>query len=260
MRKLKVTLTVLVVIISTLLLAVPVQADTITSKDYTWQYGGFNYSMHLSYSTDALNAERALSNDVRSFYFGNYYYKNAVWTKLPEEVKPLYDMYNEHYGYYVPWINNNFDDKAVQALVGILSKQTAKYNYFHKAEFILNFVGALSYVATDAPQLPMQTLFDGGDCKDKAILLAAILKDMGYKVALLNYQQRPGEAAGHEAIGIAFGDSDLPLFHGPLSYYTEGGVKYYYTETTSPGWSIGQLSPIAQDHPAYVYPVNQGLR
>jgi hypothetical protein len=78
---------------------------------------------------------------------------------------------------------------------------------------------------------PLETLLDGvGDCEDAVILAAALLKRLGYDVALLYY-------AGHCALGVA-GAEGLP---GDFVEDPQTGVRYFYGETTSEGWSLGQV-------------------
>jgi hypothetical protein len=67
-----------------------------------------------------------------------------------------------------------------------------------------------------------------GDCKEKSVLAAALLHEAGFDVALLDFPGNPG----HIALGIN-------LEAGGTSY-TKDGIRYYYVETTSPGWAIGE--------------------
>jgi hypothetical protein len=121
-----------------------------------------------------------------------------------------------------------------------------------ETDFILSFVGsAIPYVETDVAELPAQTLIDSGDCKDKSILYASILKSLGYKVVLLSYP-----IAEHEAVGVTLDDSQLPQ-GSSLSYYLYNGTKYYFAETTTPNWTLGDNNGgIVQHSSAYVYAVD----
>ena len=105
---------------------------------------------------------------------------------------------------------------------------------------------------TDVPELPGQTIIDTGDCKDKSVLLAAILESLSYKVVLLEFAPGPGETAGHMAVGVAIDDSQVPQ-GATLSYFRYSGLKYYFAETTAPGWTLGAAS---EKEPAQVYDVN----
>ena len=105
-----------------------------------------------------------------------------------------------------------------------------------RANFVLRFVQEGVPYAYDIDtkgmseywKYPLETLYDGkGDCEDTSILYAAIMKDMGYDVALLWYED-------HVAVGVALTDCSG-------TYYDKNGHKFYYCETTSTGWSAGQI-------------------
>lgn len=93
------------------------------------------------------------------------------------------------------------------------------------------FVQSLDYLSDEGveyPKYPIETLCDkGGDCEDKAILLCGIIRSLGYGSALIIYE-------GHCAVGLLSDNMDG-------SYFEQDGNKYYYVETTSPGWKIGKV-------------------
>ena len=78
------------------------------------------------------------------------------------------------------------------------------------------------------PRYPIETLMDEvGDCEDDVILTAAVLKRLGYDVALLYYP-------GHCALGVVGA-------HGlPGAYVVYEGKEYFYGETTAEGWLLGE--------------------
>ncbi len=83
--------------------------------------------------------------------------------------------------------------------------------------------------APEWPRYPIETLVDGvGDCEDDVILAAAVLKRLGFEVALLYYP-------GHCALGVAGAD------HLPGEYVTDSrtGLHYFYGETTAKDWRLG---------------------
>lgn len=80
---------------------------------------------------------------------------------------------------------------------------------------------------------PLETLFDeGGDCEDTAILLAALMEQAGFDTVLLAFWDEQ-----HMALGVA-GEESISG-----SYYEYNGTRYYYLETTAPGWKVGQVPP-----------------
>lgn len=129
---------------------------------------------------------------------------------------------------------------ALVAAFGRLHRQK-DWSRLKKASNVLAFVQqCIRYdsdlhttVAGEWPRYPLETLVDGvGDCEDNVILAAAVLKRMGFNVALLYYP-------GHCALGVA-GAEDLP---GVYVEDSQTGVRYFYGETTAKGWSLGQVPP-----------------
>lgn len=120
-----------------------------------------------------------------------------------------------------------------------------------KVEFIIDFVQYLPYVPDDVSKgfddytkFSAETLVElGGDCEDSSILLAGILESEPF-----NYDMVLIQPPGHMAAGIKGGD--LPGY-----YWEYEGVRYYYIETTSVGWGIGDLPEMYQGSDAYVHQV-----
>ena len=113
-------------------------------------------------------------------------------------------------------------------------KQNRSWNRQDRVDFVLSFVQSLPYTLDDVTtgydefrRYAVETLIEGGgDCEDTTILVAAILRGLGEKTALIL-------TPGHIAIGVS-GD-----FTG--SSLTYNGIKYFYCETTGTGWTVGKL-------------------
>ncbi len=113
-------------------------------------------------------------------------------------------------------------------------KQNRNWNRQDRVDFVLSFVQSLPYTFDDVTtgydefrRYAVETLIEGGgDCEDTTILVAAILRGLGEKAALIF-------TPGHIAIGVS-GD-----FTG--SSLTYNGIKYFYCETTGTGWTVGKL-------------------
>ncbi|MGI9953333.1 stalk domain-containing protein [Moorellaceae bacterium AZ2] len=147
---------------------------------------------------------------------------------------------------YVPYVLEEANYKLAEGLALKLAEK-APAGHRARIEFAAAFVqGAIPYVEEtgEYPKYPVETLVEGGDCKDKSILLAAILKALGYRTALLVFPGNPG----HMALGV-----ECPEGWG--SYYFKDGVKYYYLETTSRGWRLGEVPPEHYGKSALVYVV-----
>lgn len=134
------------------------------------------------------------------------------------------------------------DDLYIASLAACLADAAGRLGLgpHERTELALGFVQSLPYAddldakgVEEYPNFPAETLFEQkGDCEDKAILLACLLKELGVDAALLAIE---GGAGGHMAVGIA----DDGLMTG--AYYPDGGKKYFYAETTGPGWEIGSV-------------------
>jgi predicted transglutaminase-like cysteine proteinase len=118
------------------------------------------------------------------------------------------------------------------------SRTYSARNDYHN---VVSFVQSLQYQddvdpvtnqPTDYWKYPVETLADGGgDCEDSAILTAALLKEMGYDVAVVIY---PVEGKGHAMAAVACDNCNG-------YYYPLDGKKYYTLETTGAGFSLGML-------------------
>ena len=115
-------------------------------------------------------------------------------------------------------------------------RQRREWSKQDRVDFVLSFVQSLPYTHDDVTtgydefrRYAIETLIDGGgDCEDTTILVAAILRGLGEKTALIF-------TPGHIALGVS-GD-----FTG--ASVTHGGTTYYYCETTGTGWGVGVLPP-----------------
>ena len=120
----------------------------------------------------------------------------------------------------------------IRELAHRLYGMVSSYGTYREVSFVLNFVQqAIIYARekTEYPKYPVETLADGtGDCEDFSILGAALLKCMGYEVALMY-------VPGHAALGVA-GAAGLEG-----RYVERGGLHYYYCEMSSEGWKLGEV-------------------
>ncbi len=223
------------------------------ARDLEWVYQGRKFAWQVETPQQLLDWDRNVSRLTAGFYSGKY--SQVAIETMPVEFRQLVlaDSVEEG-GDLAPWVNDTHNSQWTGDLANQLQAYAERsgFDYFHTAEFIQSFVcGAISYQNTYAPELPAQTLVDNGDCKDKSILLAALLESLSYKVTLLEFSSQNGEP-GHMAVGVAFTNSQLPRGR-ELSYYWYKGSKYYFAETTAPDWPLGTAS---LKEPAHVYDVN----
>ncbi|MEZ5335267.1 MAG: hypothetical protein R2741_08540 [Methanolobus sp.] len=126
---------------------------------------------------------------------------------------------------YTNFVNDPFDDELISQITEQMG-QLAMENGYESEDIpyiAMAFVQSLPYVRKysassgydEYPRFPFETLYHGGgDCEDSSILLAALLNDMGYGVALI-------ELPGHMAAG---GKRKFSAWKG--SYYLYGDSRY----------------------------------
>jgi hypothetical protein len=139
---------------------------------------------------------------------------------------------------------------GISGEVRLLSREILRkdlvYGTVAEVEFILAFVqGAMKYQSEESeyPRYPVESLVDGeGDCEDYSILGAALLKSMGYDVALLILP-------GHAALGIA-GVEGLPGF---CALHEQ--KRYYYCEMTGVEWKLGEIPEKYKETDVKCFPV-----
>lgn len=141
------------------------------------------------------------------------------------------------YGY-TEYISEESDDEYLALLTQkfVDAGDESGFEDIDTIYLIITFVQSLNYMSDyettgydEYPKYPLETLYDkGGDCEDMSILLASLLTELGYGTALICFDD-------HMGVGIK-GSDDLPGY-----YFEKYGTRYYYIETTSPGWSIGEI-------------------
>ncbi|MDP1809012.1 MAG: hypothetical protein Q8L35_05680 [Actinomycetota bacterium] len=124
------------------------------------------------------------------------------------------------------------------------------FSSYQELACVLAFVQAIPY-ADDSEtkgreyiRWPIETLYDNvGDSDCKSVLLATLLRALDYEVIII-------EAKGRTAVGIG-GAEGLPG-----RFLTHKGERYYYCETSTMGWRVGQLPPDLADGQFRVYPIS----
>ena len=185
-------------------------------KVYEWIYNLRSFSLHINISKEAYAYYNHLAVD-RSPY---PYEKGAVFVTTNDEV-----------------------------VISVAEKlrslaDTQGYDDYETANFVLRFVQSLQYTYDNVTtprneywRFPVETLVDEtGDCEDTAILYASLMEALGYDAVLVLLPS-------HAAVGIA--GNNYTGF-----YYSYDGVRYYYCETTSMGWRVGDVPPLYQDETA----------
>jgi hypothetical protein len=169
-------------------------------RTYTWSYHAKTYTQTFQFNAAAYNYYKKLKRKYDDFTF--YMHESSTYQVTAAVANSL---------------------KAIA--------QKNKLNDWQTVEFIVAFVQHLQYKDDgyyEYPRFPAETMVEkAGDCEDTAILLAAILQYLGYKTVLVS-------PVGHMGVGIAVKEN----ISGNAFPYA--GEKYYYIETTSTGWGIGE--------------------
>ncbi|MGP8330456.1 MAG: hypothetical protein ACT6FF_09105 [Methanosarcinaceae archaeon] len=194
--------------------------DTITAN-YTWEYDNQEFWIEFDYNKDAYEAYSQRSR-YRDF---------------------------DHF------VTDPYDDELISQITTQLTNlaNIGGYGSNEIPHIAMGFVQALPYISDSAsagydeyPRYPFETLYHGGgDCEDSSILLAAILYDMGYGVALI-------ELPGHMAVGVKGNENIYGI------YYEYEGTKYYYLETTDSGWDVGAIPDEYIEAKVLITPIYDG--
>lgn len=153
---------------------------------------------------------------------------------------------------YTVYVTNPADDLYLDNLVNKFQEARVSNGLSQNqmVEMVVSFVQSIPYVddivgtgQEEYPKYPIETLYEqSGDCEDKSILMASLLEKLGYSVVLL-------VLPNHMAVGVK-GDSSLPG-----TYITYQGERYYYLETTSEDWEIGDVPSEVVDSKAKILPL-----
>ncbi|OPY25792.1 MAG: Transglutaminase-like superfamily protein [Methanocella sp. PtaU1.Bin125] len=179
-------------------------------------------------------------------------YKNVDWSFTAVVQKAMYDLFKaKPHSTGVSFASYAMaaeDRDSLRDAVSQFRQGGAGYGYnrYDDAMNIITFVQSVPYVddhPAGSPKYPLETLADGqGDCKDKAVLAAALLREAGFDVVLLRLPE-------HLAVGLnvdAAGTS-----------YEYGGARYYYVETTGKNWEIGEVPDALKTAGATVLPLQK---
>lgn len=206
-------------------------------------------------STARQENDNPASEYIEVSYSWNY--GEGTWTygfKIPTTAYEYYKTVDRkkirNYSYYV---TDPTDDEYLAGLAAKFREAAEKENYSNldMVKNIIFFVQNLNYVDDkvgtgydEYPKFPLETLADeGGDCEDSAILLASLLRELGYGAVLIQFPE-------HMAVGVK-GEESIPG-----SYYEVDGARYYYVETTSTGWDIGDVPEQMKNQPAKILTLN----
>lgn len=183
-------------------------------QEYTWTYGGRSWALTYRFSTEHYQFFRTLPRTL-------------------------------DYTRYTEYIEDPRDDQQLDGLLAALHRLAASAGLCPREtlHLVIAFVQAIPYAGEpcEYPRYPLETLVEKrGDCEDSAILAAALLQRMRFDVVLLAFLDEK-----HMALGIA----TAPPAAVDRPPYAWNGSSYYFVETTSVGWGIGEIPPYYRSDP-----------
>lgn len=170
--------------------------------------------------------------------------RNTLWIDLTVDsnMYGYYKKLDRYYGVkdFVKYANDPNNEALAAQIADCLREigDSLSYSDAEVAREAVNFVQSVieyrydieSTGEEDYPKYPIETIYERqGDCEDSSILLAAILKELGYEVALVHLPQ-------HVAVAVKTTDD-----YNAGSYYELNGHRYLFIESTANGWNIGDI-------------------
>jgi len=154
-------------------------------------------------------------------------------------------------------------DKYLTSIASYISSVTQGKSQQYVANIILFMTQYLEYEYDDDIhgedeywQYPLETLFLGsGDCEDTTTLFCAVAGSMGLDTCMFIFNNHA--AGGVRLSEFTPGTADEKLladFHG--WEIGDGGILFYYAETTSAGWFIGDVPKSVVDDYAGAIPLS----
>lgn len=193
----------------------PLQAETDSSTALSWKYGQKSYSYSLPLSS-SINKLYSLSQ--KSFYYGSDMSEQAAREK-----------------FYSLFFTEKTGDEAINNLISYANSIAASnfWSEDKKLEFLMSIIQYIPYDHSKLndnplrPNYPYETLFkNSGICSDKTFLAVAILRELGYGAAILDFPD-----VNHSAAGVSCPAAD-----------SVNGSGYCYIETTN-YFPIGVIPP-----------------
>lgn len=204
------------VVVALLLMSLGVKAaenDSLMSLEYQWVCDNELRECSLSVDSQLLN-----------YYRNDRVHEAYQFDDTPFNTPSTYSSF----------MFSEYDRNVIRRLVEqCCTRDSTEVAHIRSA---LTFVQSLPYVSdmesmgvNEYVRYPLETLADGeGDCEDKVVLLAAMLKEMGIDFVLFVIPD-------HLALGV---HSDSLVSN---QYFLINDRRYYYVETTTPNWEIGAI-------------------
>jgi Predicted periplasmic protein len=197
-------------------------------------------------------------SDTENSYQMNYYWNfdgnsQSYRASVPKDMYEYYRGRPHGHDNYQEYALSDYDREVVRNFAKAFQDHGNRYNYSDEqvALNIISFVNTLPYTYDldsagfdDYPRYPVETLVEGGDCEDRAILVAALLYELNQKTILIRL-------ATHVAIGL----EDNGNYTG--QFYESGGVRYYYAGVATDESEVGIIPPEINPQLLRIHPVTK---
>lgn len=184
---------------------------------FEWKYNGRNYSF-----------EKTLYKSAYDYYQASSKKYTCYGAVCPANWE------GEYFKMFSKVVDKDNTMREVADKLKEIGKK-AKLSNDEIVELTLSFVQTIPYdeekakLAEPLPRYPYEVLYDNkGICSDKSFLIVSLMRELGYGVALFNY-----DSAAHIAPAIKCSND-----------YSSYGSGYCYAETTNVGFKIGEIPMI----------------
>ncbi|WNY23414.1 hypothetical protein MmiHf6_07210 [Methanimicrococcus hongohii] len=198
-----------------------------------------------------LSDEGETYNVVYTWSYDTQSYSQSV--EIPREMFEYYQNKSHDRRDYAQYAVSEYDRDVVLKLAESFRAHGQKYRYSEDeiALNIISFVHTIPYTydsetkgVLEYPRYPAETLVEGGDCEDRAILAAAILYELDIDCILIHMKD-------HMALGL----KDNGNFTGQS--YVYNGTVYYYAGVTDGETTVGIISEDINPELIAIFPVVQ---
>lgn len=198
-----------------------------------------------------------LSSENESYRVSYTWFYNSqtssYQTDIPRELYEYYLNKNHERRDYQQYALSEYDREVVRHLANAFLEHGRKYKYSDEeiALNVVSFVHTIPYIYdlestgyNEYPRYPVETLIDGGDCEDRAILAAAILYELDIDSVLILMPD-------HMALGLR----DNGNFTGKSYRYND--TVYYYAGMIDGESAIGVISENITPTLIQIFPIVQ---
>lgn len=198
-----------------------------------------------------LSAEGETYNVTYTWSYDKQTYSHRA--EIPQDLFEFYQNKSHERRDYAQYAVSEYDREIVRKLADSFSAHGRRNKYSDEeiALNVISFVHTIPYTidlettgVAEYPRYPVETLVEGGDCEDRAILAAAVLYELDIDCILILMQD-------HMALGLR----DNGNFSGQS--YVYNGTVYYYAGVTDGETVVGIISENVNPALLDLFPVVQ---